>query len=158
MLRELAELLRPELDDAWFEDVWPAVDAVQLVRGPRRTQIFVGGDGVIVEVPEQDGEPDPAVADAIGSELVPAWLAPRVFEVWWRGEHLRFVHHGTGDDYDVDAALAITNFLLEDARSTRRVGRLATNRGDGVAVLIAEPAGMASAGRQGLLVVPRDPN
>ncbi len=152
LLRELVELLRPELDDAYFDDVWPAANAVHLFRGPRRTQTFVGGDAMIVGVPQKEGAPDLSVAEAIGNELTAALLAPRVLEVWWRGEQFRFVHHGSGDEYDVDAALAIANFLLEEAGSTRRAVRLAVNRGLGVAVLIAEPDGMASARRQNLLV------
>jgi hypothetical protein len=70
--------------------------------------------------------------------------------VWWRGEQFRFEHRGIGDNYDVNAALAITNFLLEETGTSRRVARLATEAG--LAVLVAEPAGMARARAQGLLV------
>jgi hypothetical protein len=149
LLRQLAALVRPELDDAVFEDVWPAADAVRLYRGPHRVQVFVGGDGVAVGVPERDGAPDLAAAEAIRDELTAALHAPRLFVVWWRGERLHFAHHGTGDDYDVEAALAVTNFLLEEAGSARRVARLAGQ--PGLALLVAEPAGMAGARERGLL-------
>jgi hypothetical protein len=150
LLRQLADLLRPDLDDAFFDDVWPAADAVRLYRGPHSIWVFVNGDGVTLGAPDRDGAPDLAVAKAITNEVTAALRAPRILEVWWRGEHFRFAHYGTGDHYDINAALAITNFLLEDAGSARRVARLATEVG--LAVLVAEPAGMARARAQGLLV------
>ncbi len=148
LLRQLADLLRPDLDDAFFDDVWPAADAVRLYRGPNSVWIFVNGDGVTLGVPDRDGAPDLAEAKAITNEVTAALRAPRILEVWWRGKHFRFAHYSTGHVYDADAALAVTNFLLEDAGSTRRVARLAAV---GLAVLVAEPAGMARARAQGLL-------
>jgi hypothetical protein len=154
LLRQLADLLRPDLDEAFFDDVWPAADAVRLYRGPHQIQVFVNGDGVTLGVPERDGAPDLAVAAAITNEVTAALREPRILEVWWRGEQFRFAHRGTSDNYDVNAALAITNFLLEETGTTRRVARLATEAG--LAVLVAEPAGMARARAQGLLVETAD--
>jgi len=51
----------------------------------------------------------------------------------------------------MSAALAVTNFLLDEAGSTRRIARLATP--SGLAVLVADPAGMVRA-RQGGRLTP----
>jgi hypothetical protein len=150
LLRQLFELVRPELDGVVLEDVWPAVDAVALHRGQLPVQAFVNGDGVTLHVPERDGGPDLEVAERIRDELLVALRAPRCIDVWLRGERLRFAYApGDDDDYDVTASLAIANRLLIEVGSGRRIARLATEVG--LAVLVAPPDALERAAARGLL-------
>jgi len=149
LLRELIDLVRPELDDVLVDDEWPAVDAVSLDRGARELMIFVNGDGVNVRVPEHDGAPDARAGDLVAIELTTALQAPRRFVVWFGSETFRFEHRGVGDEFDVETALGVTNFLLERAGSARRFARLEVRQG--LAVLIAEPAAMGEALDRGLV-------
>jgi hypothetical protein len=149
LLRELIELVRPELDDVLVDDEWPAVEAVSLDRGARELMIFVNGDGVNVRVPERDAAPDARAGDLVAIELTTALQAPRRFVVWSRGETFRFEHRGVGGEFDVEAALGVTNFLLERAGSARRVALLPIPHR--LAVLVAEPAAMTDAFGRGLV-------
>ncbi len=148
-LWQIAEVVRPDLDDAIFRDVWPAVDAVALHRGPAAVDVFVNGDGVTLHVPLRDGRPDLSVAEEIRDALLPALEQERRIDAWRDGERLSVRYRPAKDRYDVDALLEMANALLADARSELRVARIATDVG--FRVQIATPEQIARARARGFL-------
>jgi len=112
-----------------FEDVWPALDAIELDRGPRETFVTVDMEpsgrrpplGLRVHVPERDGRPDREASEALARELAAALGAAHDLDAYTRGERLRFRVRPLGCSLDLGALVGAANTLLRERGSERRL-------------------------------------
>lgn len=149
LLWRIAELVSPILDDATFEDRWPAVDRVSIHRGPLPIGVFLNGDRVLLHVGELNGEPDHAMAAEIRDELVAALQEERQMAVWLRGEQFLFRYQPEADRHDLEAIFEIINTLLRTVNTEKRIARVRTPHG--LAVLFGNRDQIAQAAREGWL-------
>ena len=112
LLRKMADLVSPRLDDVTFDEAWPAVDAVDLDRGPHATRAVLRNDAFDVRVGDRDGAPDEREAEAIAEELASAFAEPHRVDAYVDGERFRFAVRGLGPYVDVEALVGAANALL----------------------------------------------
>jgi hypothetical protein len=112
LLRKMADRVSPRLDDVTFDEVRPAVDAVDLDRGPHSARAFLDSGGFDVRVGGRDGAPDQREADAIADELGSAFAAPHRVDAYADGERFRFAVRSLGPYVDVEALVGTANALL----------------------------------------------
>ena len=127
-IHRMTDLVRPDLDDAIFEDVWPALDAVELDRGPQETFVAVGMDasaahalGFRVHVPDRDGRPEREASEALAHELAAALGAPHYLDAYTKGERFRFRVGPLGRWLDVETLVGAANTLLRERGSDKRL-------------------------------------
>lgn len=118
--RQMADLVRPELDALVLEEVWPALDAFEFERGARDTWVFVRDGGYHVRVLDRAGEADPAETEALGHELQSALDEPHFVDAYLDGERYRFHVRGLGHIYDVEMLVGAMNTLLRARGSEQR--------------------------------------
>jgi hypothetical protein len=112
LLRKMADLVSPRLDDVTFDEAWPAVDAVDLDRGPHAARAVLRNDAFDVRVGDRDGAPDQSEAEAIAEELASAFAEPHRVDAYIDGERFRFAVRGLGPYVDVEALVGTENALL----------------------------------------------
>jgi hypothetical protein len=135
LMRRLVDRVSPDLDDLVLEEVWPALDAFALDRGP--VPAFPVVDGLGFKIGVRD-ERDVA---QVTEELRAALAEPHFVDAYLDGSRFRFALRPLGRRFDVETIVGALNQLLELRGSEQRLLLLAPPPGETWLEILAGPRG-----------------
>ncbi len=127
ILRNLTLLVRPDLDEAVFVEGVPALDAIPTGIDDRPTQVFVNGDVIVLPLPPNAQEEDPAYVEWVRGQIEETLAGKGVLEGFKQARAIdayvadrRFRLHVP---QETEAELIdFANRLLQAVASTYRIG------------------------------------
>jgi len=125
LMYQLIDLTSPVLDDVMLEELWPALEAVDLGSGPRKVSTSIGGIPVTMRVAElEDGSFDRDEHDRLRAAIESAREQPHALTAYSKGRTYRLPIRNLGEWYDLETLLAGLNTILADRGSDLRYATL----------------------------------
>ena len=154
LMYQLIDLASPELDDVMLEELWPALETLDLGSGPRAVSTSIGGIPVTMRVAElEDGSFDRDEHNRLRAAIEDAREQPHVLTAYSKGHAYQLSIRNLGEWYDLETLLAGLNTILADRGSDLRYATLDPHCIPCAKVVAGPGNGLTEAAFEGLIEV-----